>query len=338
MKNLILLVAALCLAPVLNAKKVKLSVDMSGQIININGIHVTGDFQDEAGFAADWDPATTAMTQDVSDTNIYSIVVDIPAFRAYEYKFVNGIFGYEQEFIPLQSRVNYNFIDSRWIYVDSLANDTLDIGAIRFGGNAPAGKQLVRFYVDMQNETTVSSNGVHVAGNFQNWNPAATRMYSFDGNVYEYIMYVDSNNTSAVYEYKFINGNTTSDYENLLSWCANASGNRSLSVASDTLLNVVCYTSCSSCASVGFTELANEQTMILYPNPATQQTELQLPTLGNNWNLQVIDAAGRTVLQQSYFSVSRIALPADQFSNGLYLVRVTDKDSGKTYRQQFIVQ
>ena len=33
----------------------------------------------------------------------------------------------------------------------------------------------VSFVVDMTGQT-VSSNGVHIAGNFQGWNPASTRM------------------------------------------------------------------------------------------------------------------------------------------------------------------
>jgi alpha-amylase len=338
MKNIFLLAVALCCTPLLHAKKVKFSVDMSSWTKSPLGIHITGDFQDEAGFAADWDPGTTAMTQDAADTNIYHVVVDIPAFRAYEYKFVNGIYGYEQEFVPLQSRVNYNFIDSRWIYVDSLANDTLEIGAIRFSGNAPALKQLVRFYVDMQNETAVNTNGVHIAGWFQNWNPAATRMHTFDGNVYEYITYVDSNNTSAVYEYKYLNGNTTGDYENLLSWCANSSGNRSITVANDTMLNVVCYTSCSSCATVSIIEAETGNSISLYPNPTKGSTELMLPESSAGWSIQVLDASGRMLAQYHLLNTSRFTIPAEIFTGGLYLVRVSNTVSGDVFMQRLLVQ
>src|SRR6185503_10791552 len=98
MKKALLISAVLFISVGAFAKKVKFSVDMDTITINVNGVHVTGDFQDEAGFASDWDPGTTAMLQDVSDPSIYSIVLDIPAFQKYEFKFVNGIFGYETEF------------------------------------------------------------------------------------------------------------------------------------------------------------------------------------------------------------------------------------------------
>lgn len=84
-------------------------------------------------------------------TAIYSIVVDVPAFHKYEYKFVNGDLFYGTEFVPLESRVGYEFNDNRWIYVDSLDNSVTDIGAIVFSGNAPAGQKLVRFLVDAKN-------------------------------------------------------------------------------------------------------------------------------------------------------------------------------------------
>ncbi|MBK8686725.1 MAG: hypothetical protein IPN26_18020 [Bacteroidetes bacterium] len=48
------------------------------------------------------------------------MVVDLPAFAKYEYKFLNGDQGYEVEVVPEESRANYNLSDNRWIYVDSL--------------------------------------------------------------------------------------------------------------------------------------------------------------------------------------------------------------------------
>ncbi|MCA6361981.1 MAG: T9SS type A sorting domain-containing protein [Bacteroidetes bacterium] len=328
----VLLLAAVCA----DAKKVKFSVDMSSWQLTANGVHITGDFQDEAGLGSDWDPATAAMTQDAADTNIYTLVVDLPAFRAYEYKFVNGIFGYEQEFVPLQSRVNYNFIDSRWIYLDSLDNDTLDIGAIRFSGNAPAGKQLVRFYVDMQNETSVSTAGVHLAGWFQNWSASATRMYSFDGNVYEYLTYVDSNNTTAVYEYKFLNGNTPPDYESLQSWCASANNYRYISVNSDTMLNTVCFSSCGACTTVGMNEVAAAKVNV-YPNPAHDILNMNMPEGVNVCTVQLTDAAGRMVYELQNATAAQMQLNVQQFDAGLYVLRIADAATAQVWQQRVII-
>src|SRR5207248_6349550 len=91
------------------AKKVKFAVNMTGQTINTLGVHVWGDFQVAAGYTSDWAPNLTLLTQEAADTNIYSMIVDIPAFAKYEYTFLNGDQGYDAEFVPQESRVGYNF-------------------------------------------------------------------------------------------------------------------------------------------------------------------------------------------------------------------------------------
>ena len=54
-----------------SAKKVKFAVDMTGQIINTTGIHISGDFQTIAGFpGGDWASNTTPLTQE-GTTDIY---------------------------------------------------------------------------------------------------------------------------------------------------------------------------------------------------------------------------------------------------------------------------
>jgi hypothetical protein len=334
MKKIVLLGALCVIAFNAEAKKVKFSVNMQGQLVDTGGVHITGDFQNEAGYTpGDWDPGSTEMFQEVSDTNIYSLIVDIPAFTKYEYKFVNGIHGYQQEFVPLESRVNYNFIDNRWIYVDSLANDTLNIGAIRFGGNAPAGKNLVRFYVDMSLQT-VSSNGVHVAGGFNNWNPASCIMYSFDAVVYEYIAYVDSG-LSVAREHMFINGNTAGNTELLAGWCQNGNGYRETVTPTDVMLPVMCYTFCDACSTVNVAENAGILFGV-YPNPSTEMLNVSLVKT-SDYILTVIDVTGREVYSNAVSGRGVVSIELSSFARGSYFVRVTDLQ-GNTGTEQFIIQ
>lgn len=317
-----------------SAKKVKFSVNMASWVVDTGGVHVTGDFQSEAGYVTgDWDPGTTGMTQDPNDTNLYHVVVDIPAFRVYEFKFVNGEFGYQQEFVPLESRVNYNFIDSRWIYIDSLANDTTSVGEIRFGGNAPAGKNLVRFYVDMQLQT-VSPNGVHVAGGFQNWSVNETQMYSFDGFVYEYITYVDSAMTTER-EYKFLNGNTVGDYESLPGWCVNGNGNRGVVAPRDTMLPVVCFTFCDACSTVGMQEVSSAD-FELMPNPADDYFTIAFGGTGE-WSVSICDVSGREVVRTTSVASSSLTVETLTYPSGIYFVRVVNT-AGQMQIQKLIIE
>ena len=314
------------------AKKVKFSVDMTNQIISPNGIHVSGDFQTLAGFpGGDFNSATTVLGQEGS-TNIYSILVDIPAFAKYEFKYVNGDQFYEAEFLPLiECCVNYNFNDNRWLYIDSLSNDTTDVGAVLFGANAPAGLILVRFVVDMQNET-VSPNGIHVAGNFQGWNPATTTMYSFGNNLYDVIIYV----STGTYEYKFYNGNTIGSEEIIPVICS-VNSNRELSVTADTVLSSVCFGSCTACSVSGVSEIETKSGLRLMPNPSTSFTVLEINDNSTLHTVSITDITGRKVRNYFHYQSNTLLIEKGNLENGIYFVNA-ETDSRNVGSVKWIVE
>ncbi len=331
MKKILSSLFIVLLAATSFAKQIKFAVDMSGQVLSPNGIHVMGDFQTTAGFTGgDWNPGTTTLTQE-GTTDIYSIVLDLPAFTKYEYKYVNGDQSYEAEFIPEQSRVGYNFNDNRWLYLDSLANDTTFIGALLFGGNAPAGLTLVRFYVDMQNEV-LSASGVHVGGTFQGTNPwsaSSDIMYSFGGTVYEVIKYVNTGATN----YLFYNGNNVSNGENLPGACS-VFGNREVDVQYDTLLTNFCFSSCNACV-VGVNENAVVQNIKLNPNPALNYTTLQIENNKNTVSILVTDITGRTVREYKNFANENLIIEKGNLETGVYFVNVTSLTASKIIKLVF---
>lgn len=309
------------------AKNVKFAVDMTGQTLSPNGIHVFGDFQSLAGFAGgDWNPASTTCFQEGA-TDIYSVIVDIPAFAKYEYKFVNGDQSYEAEFIPEQSRIGYNFNDNRWIYVDSLANDTTFAGAILFAGNAPMGLTLVRFIVDMQNEI-VSPSGVHVAGTHQNWNTTSDILYSFGNDVYEVINYV----TPGTWNYKFYNGNTVNNGENIPAPCS-VFGNREIQINYDSVLAVVCFSSCVACVT-GISETISNGVVSVYPNPADNDCLLRLGIPGN-YQIALSDISGRVVRMYPPFSGEALNIAKADLDAGAYLIHITSESDRNTLKVIF---
>jgi len=313
MKKIIYSLLLLTIATGAYAKKVKFAVDMTNETISPNGIHVTGDFQTLAGFpGGDWASNTTTLAQEGA-TAIYSIVVDIPAFAKYEYKYVNGDQFYEAEFIPVESRVGYNFNDNRWLYVDSLADDTTYIGALVFAGNAPMAMTLVRFLVNMQNET-VSANGVHVAGNFQGWNTETNILYSFGSDLYEGIAYV---NTGTI-AYKYYNGNTAGDNETVPAICS-VNSNRELSVTGDIVIGEVCYASCVSC-TVGFNELAGNSGISLYPNPTATFSKLEILDKNTSHDILITDVTGRSVISYLNYTPSTLIINKNNLKDGVYFV------------------
>lgn len=315
-----IMLSLFCLS--LLAKKVKFSVDMTGQTISAAGVHIVGDFQSEAGLGADFAQLTPMVHESGS---IYSLIVTIPAFRKYEYKFANGDLFYEVEFVPVESRVGYDNVDNRWMYVDSLQNDTSFVGAIMYGGNAPAGLNLVRPLVDLTAEGSVSTNGVHLAGNFQGWSTTKNRMYSFETNIYETIFYV----AAGTYEYKFYNGNSASNSETVPSSCA-TNGSRKVVVSGDIIPDPVCYASCAACLGTSLKEQHASAGILLYPNPSTDKVIITFKESSQNRTLLVTDLTGKTI--RTYLNVSEdsFSIEKNDLGSGIYFLQVSSGNAGTT--------
>jgi|GEM_PF-1052322 len=227
------------------AQSLTFRVNMSQQTVSPNGVHVAGNWQDEAGYPSDWDPATALMTDPDGD-GVYELVVTVPA-GTYEYKFINGNAWGNDESVPAACAVNQN----REIVLSG--NTVLPI--VCFAGCTDCIVNPVTinatFSVNMALET-VSANGVHVAGNFQGWNPATTLMTDPDGDmVYTVTLPVD---TGIQLLFKYINGNDWPFQEvtTNLAACGQNDGfggyNRLLlSGTADTTFPVVCFSSCVNC-------------------------------------------------------------------------------------------
>ena len=247
--------AAIAATSGLFAKKVAFLVDMTGQTVSPNGVHVAGNFQG-------WNPSTSVLFPIPGKTGFYGNVFDINAGQVIEFKAING--GANQndwggaEAVPAVSQkgsaANGQTNDNRWMYIDSTKNDTTLI-SVKFSSAAPEGKIALRFAVDLQKETAISANGVYIAGNFQgsngasgDWKPNESRMVNLFGSnkVYEYIAYVG--NTDGV-QFKYLNGNDWPQNESVPSGCATG-GNRTFQAASaSTALPKVCFGSCIACPS-----------------------------------------------------------------------------------------
>jgi para-nitrobenzyl esterase len=67
----------------------------------------------------------------------------------------------------------------------------------------------------------------------------------------------------------------------------------------------------------------------VFPNPNNGSYQLQLPEEGN-WTVRILDMAGRMV-QEEIFSGNRWrSIDQNNLQNGMYLLQVTDQDSGTT--------
>jgi hypothetical protein len=213
-------------------------VDMNGETVSANGVHVAGNFQAASGEAGDWDPATSAMTDDNMD-GIYELEVSIPA-GGYEYKFINGNSWDGAESVPEVSQVGFGNGNR---YFQLTASSTATTGAIVFGGSAPVGMHAVKLQVGLLNGP--DETGAHVAGSMFDpvWTPSATPLYNISGNIYA-VTYAVSDGS---YAYKFLTGDDWGTDETAIPDSCSTDGNRTITVSGDTIVPTVCFNACGPC-------------------------------------------------------------------------------------------
>lgn len=220
-----------CLACAAVPVNVTFQVDMQNEAVSPNGVHVAGSFQG-------WDPATTEMTDPDLD-NIYTVTLPILPGSIEQYKFINGDTWPENETVPAECAVGGN-------REHTVGGSDESVPVVCFGSCIICNPPLVNvtFEVDMQNEV-VSANGVHLAGSFQGWDPAATPMTDPDlDDIYSVTVAIPQ---GTPIEYKFINDNDFAGAETVPAECE-TNTNRSHTVgAADESLPVVCFSSCTAC-------------------------------------------------------------------------------------------
>lgn len=271
-------------------------VNMSNQTVSPDGVHIAGNFQN-------WNPATTAM-EDIGN-GLYSYTLETGEWANLSYKFINGIDWPQSEIVP----TGCGLPDGFGGYNRLLETGAIDFtyGPICFGECASCEVVVeptfvtVLFQVDMSNET-VSPQGVHVAGNFQGWNPNGTVMTDLGGGIYELTYEVESNQTL---EFKFINGSEWAQAEAVPAECGiddnNGAFSRTLEIGdANVVFGPVCFSECAQC-------IDPIQVMLLFQVDMSNETVspdgVRVVGTFNNWDLNanVLSDSGNGIYQALVF-------------------------------------
>ncbi|MDP6755413.1 MAG: hypothetical protein QF769_04780, partial [Candidatus Marinimicrobia bacterium] len=158
-----------------------------------------------------------------------------------------GSFVIQDAFGGLMINVDMTLQNS--VDVTNPALNTLKILVTPSGESPPPPPEetvVVMFQVDM-NEEEVSTEGVHITGTFNNWEPGSNEMDDSDGNgIYSIEIELEA---GSYHEYKFLNGDTWGTEEAVPAECtAGNYGNRFVQVLDmDMVLDEVCFGSCTVC-------------------------------------------------------------------------------------------
>ncbi|GAA3922911.1 alpha-amylase family glycosyl hydrolase [Hymenobacter algoricola] len=248
MKHFFLFIFLLTLSLSGRSAQLTFRVDMSQQTVPATGVHVAGNFQAAAGFSADWNPATTVLT-DPDNDRIYELTVTVPA-GTYLYKFVNGNTWAGAELVSTDCGIadgggNVN----RQVVLGATG---LRLPPVRFGGCLTQ----VTLSVNMRGQT-VAAGGVHVIGNFQtmagygaNWDPTTIALRDGNGDgIYEVQLGLPA---PGLFQYKFVNGTTLAAAEQVPAACGvdDGAGSRSRVLDATSPINTVptlCFGTCTAC-------------------------------------------------------------------------------------------
>ncbi|QHL86666.1 T9SS type A sorting domain-containing protein [Nibribacter ruber] len=238
----------------MHAQQVQLTfrVDMSQQTVSPNGVHVAGSFQSESGVGADWNPATSVMT-DADKDNVYELTVNVPA-GVYEYKFINGStwLAPQPELVPAACGMEDGAGNVNRQVTVGASNVRLPV--VSFGSCTTQ----ITFAVDMSQQT-VASGGVYVMGNFQalagygaDWNPGSIPVQDPEGDgVYTVNVALPA---GGLFQYKFVNGSSTSGAEQVPSACGVSGGegvwNRTLDATTSVKTPSFLFGSCATSGNV----------------------------------------------------------------------------------------
>lgn len=181
----------------------------------------------------------------------------------------------------------------------------------------------------------IDTNGIHVAGTWQNWDPMASEMLDPDGDGIYSITFGSATGESL--QYKFINGIDWAGVEASgdLSACGVSDGlggyNRLSTLGSaDTVFAAVCFSKCYDCA-VSIDEALGS--ISLYPNPTAGAFTLERSNLSSEVEVSIIGLQGQ-LLQATKWDAgsSDLSIDLSDLASGVYMVRLTAEEGTRTMR------
>ena len=196
---------------------------------------------------SDWAGWELSKFQKLSDNNndsIFEITLFLPAGASYNYRYTtsNTNWGSFESLGGTPCGAGPNHEDRNLVVPQTNAIlDVVCFNSCMNCGETP--NTLLSLSVDMT-EQTISPNGVHVAGNFNGWNPASLAMTDDNADmVYEIVIPVIP---KLDYEYNFLNGNTLTDAEVVFGFCEFRSRRRISVLEEDLTADLVKFGSCNA--------------------------------------------------------------------------------------------
>jgi len=281
------------------------------------------------GFWNNWCGNCNAMT-DANGDGIWTVTLPLPVGDTMEFKYSADAWTIQEMNDPTAPCTNGNATYTNRVLVVPAADTTLPVVC---WSSCFACTVDVTLQVNMAWEVAnnaISADGIHVAGDFQGWNPGATMMTDANNDgIYEVTVSVPANSSI---QYKFINGNAWGTDESVPAACSvTGTANRGATFAyGDSTMAPVCFGKCTDCMASLDEAFQN---VSLFPNPTRGQFNLARMDAASEVEVSVLDLQGK-VLTLATWAAGAESLNIDlgNFANGVYMVRLTSEEGSRTLR------
>ncbi|MFQ3240291.1 MAG: hypothetical protein ACI9NI_002622 [Olleya marilimosa] len=299
--------------PSFSQVNVTLKVDMTGQTINADGIHVVGTING-------WSTNATILTEEGA-TGIYSVTIPLNE-GWHRYKFLNGnTWGTEET-------ANYPCAPSngdRYLYINN-SNQDVVLETVPFNGCNTSGTGFeVTFNVDMASEGTIAAGNVHMAGWLTDWNPSVLSFPNANGNIHSATLRLPTPADYPItFEYKYLsaagwgNDETPGPDDS----CATVSGGNRLITVNTSGENI--YDIFNACNyTLSNTEFTIDALKIAY-SPTDRVVKLLNKQFDNTLSqIEVFEITGKSIkVINNIKEIKDTLIDFKNQSNGLYFVKI----------------
>ena len=281
------------------------------------------------GFWNNWCGNCNAMT-DANGDGIWEVTIPLLEGSTQEYKFSADAWTIQEMNDPTAPCTNGNATYTNRVLVVPTADTTLPVVCWSSCYGCTVDVTLkVNMAWEVANNA-ISADGIHVAGDFQGWNPGATEMLDADNDgIYEVTISVPANSSI---QYKFINGNAWGADESVPAACqAAGSWNRGATFAyGDSTMAPVCFGKCTDCMASLDEAFQN---VSLFPNPTRGQFNLARMDAASEVEVSVLDLQGKVLTVATWAAgAESLGIDLGNFANGVYMVRLTSEEGSRTLR------
>ena len=276
-----------------------------------------------------WCGNCNAMS-DANGDGIWEVTIPLEVGTTQEFKYSADAWAIQEMNDPTAPCTNGNATYTNRVLVVPAADTTLPVvcWSSCYGCAVDVTLQVNMAWEVANN--AVSADGIHVAGDFQGWNPGATAMTDANNDgIYEVTVNVPANSSI---QYKFINGNAWGQDEPVPGACAvTGTTNRGATFAyGDSTMAPVCFGKCTDCMASLDETLQN---VSLFPNPTRGQFNLARMDAASEVEVSVLDLQGKVLTVATWNAgAESLGIDLSNFANGVYMVRLTSEEGSRTLR------